>query len=111
MNTETTRRNKAAHNARPLYRTWQKMRSRCNNPNAHNFKSYGAKGVRVCERWNSYEAFLADVGDRPATPTIYVGNERHYWTLDRIDPQGDYEPANVRWATIAEQRENKRSTR
>lgn len=106
-----SREEKAAYarqrNARPLYRTWQRMRERCNNPNKDNYASYGGKGVRVCERWALYANFIADMGDRPPNPVPFIG-KGHYWTLDRIDPTGDYEPSNCRWATIAEQRSNRR---
>jgi hypothetical protein len=75
------------------------MKQRCNNPKAISYPWYGALGVKVCERWeNSLEAFAADMGRKP-TPDH---------TLDRIDPFGDYEPSNCRWATRAEQTLNQR---
>lgn len=79
------------------------MKSRCNNPNHVNYKDYGARGIRVCERWNaSYEAFAADVGPRPSP----------LHSLDRYpDQNGNYEPGNVRWATSKEQNRNLRSNR
>lgn len=86
----------------PTYAAWASMKSRCNNPNHSNYKRYGARGIRVCDRWNeSYEAFLEDVGERP-TP-------EH--SLDRIDNDGNYEPGNVRWATAEEQNRNTSSNR
>ena len=78
--------------------SWAAMRRRCNNPKADAFRFYGAKGITVCERWqNSFEAFLADMGERPEGKT-----------LDRVDPYGNYEPGNCRWATRAEQMSNRR---
>lgn len=83
------------------YRMWGSMISRCCNPNHPAFHNYGGRGIRVCDRWrNSYEAFLADVGRRPA-PNL---------SIDRIDNDGDYEPGNVRWATMTRQNRNKRRT-
>ena len=83
----------------PEYITWRNMLQRCGNPRAHNYKYYGGRGIRVCDRWvNSYTDFLLDVGRKPT--------DEH--TLDRIDVNGNYEPGNVRWATWSEQAANKR---
>lgn len=85
----------------PTYHTWISMRERCRNPNATKYELYGGRGIKVCERWESFENFLADVGPRPSGRT-----------LDRFpNKDGDYEPSNVRWATILEQRNNQRPPR
>jgi hypothetical protein len=79
----------------PTYYSWQAMRARCYRPGNVSYHHYGGRGVKVCDRWlgpGGFERFLADMGEKP------VG-----MTLDRIDPDGDYEPGNVRWATWAEQ--------
>lgn len=83
------------------YKIWKGMRSRCLLKNDSHYPSYGGRGIRICDRWSSYEAFLQDVGRRPSP--------RH--TLDRIDNDGDYEPGNVRWATAKEQNRNTRRSR
>lgn len=82
----------------PEYNSWTAMRQRCNNPNTNSYKNYGARGIKVCERWNTFAQFFADMGQKPS--------ERH--SLDRINVYGDYEPSNCRWATPEEQARNQR---
>lgn len=84
----------------PEYRTWLRMRDRCGNPNAPRYKDYGGRGITVCERWATFENFIADMGQRPEGMSI-----------DRIDNDGNYEPSNCRWATLIEQARNKRNNR
>lgn len=88
------------------YRIWLGMRQRCNNPGASLWDRYGGRGIKVCARWESYENFLADMGERPANPPEWKGR-RAYWSLDRIDNDGDYEPGNCRWASPSEQVANR----
>jgi len=83
----------------PEYRTWANMIQRCHNPNGAGFERYGGSGITVCEQWrNSFSKFLSDVGKRPSPA----------YSIDRIDPFGNYTPGNVRWATRWQQANNKR---
>lgn len=79
--------------------SWISMLNRCHNENTPAFKKYGARGITVCARWReSFENFLADMGERPEETS-----------LDRIDNERGYEPDNCRWATRLQQGRNRRS--
>lgn len=78
------------------YYSWKTMIQRTTNPKAHKYGNYGGRGITVCERWRKFDNFLADMGERPKDRT-----------LDRINPDGNYEPTNCRWATAATQNRNR----
>lgn len=81
------------------YARWRAMIARCEDPTSPGYPWYGAKGVRVCQRWHDFNAYLEDVGAEPPAPGL---------TLDRIDPCGPYAPENIRWADWHTQRINRR---
>ena len=107
---EQLKKNRTAltkHNMRhsKIYTIWHSMIQRCEYPKNISYKNYGAVGVCVCEEWrNSFQNFY-----EWAIKSGYKENKgRNILTIDRINPFGNYEPSNCRWATMKEQRQNTR---
>jgi hypothetical protein len=84
----------------PTYKTWLAMHQRCTNPNHDNFALYGGRGIKICDRWNSFENFLSDMGERPKGLTI-----------ERKDANGNYDPYNCIWASQKRQANNRTTSR
>ena len=82
----------------PEYVAWRSMRQRCEWPGHKSYADYGGRGISICARWQVFEHFLADMGARPGP----------LYSLDRIDFNGNYEPANCRWADKGQQARNRR---
>jgi len=84
----------------PVYIAWASMKGRCNNPNNISYPNYGGRGIKVCDRWQDFQNFYADMG----------ASYKKGLTLDRIDNNGDYTLENCRWLTKAQQQRNRRNT-
>lgn len=83
----------------PIYAIWNMMMQRCYLQTNIAYHNYGGRGIKVCEKWHKFEGFFEDIGNPPFSGA----------SLDRIDTDKGYEPENVRWATKAEQAQNKRN--
>jgi hypothetical protein len=84
------------------YIAWRNMIARCERPSSQRYSSYGARGIRVCERWReSFEAFLTDMGPKPSQS----------YSIDRVNVHGNYEPENCRWAPKKIQQRNTQRSR
>lgn len=92
-----TKHGKTAGGNSRVYRIWSNMVSRCTNPNFDAYPYYGGRGISVCDRWRLFENFLQDMGEPGPDESI-----------DRIDPNGHYEPGNCRWVVRADQARNTR---
>lgn len=83
------------------YKTWESIKSRCLNPNNVSYPNYGARGIKMCDKWLKFSGFDEDMPDPPTN--------KH--SIDRVDNNGDYCKENCRWVTKHEQDRNKRTNR
>lgn len=105
-NSEIARQVNTTHGKRkdPLYTEWYGIKGRCLNPNHSRYVDYGERGIKICDEWlNSFEKFYDYV-------SVLPNCRKKGYTLDRIDNDGNYEPGNVRWATVLTQNTNQRRT-
>lgn len=84
-----------------IYSIWAAIKRRCQTPTDSCYYKYGARGIKMCDRWQKFENFYEDMGDRPSNK----------YSIDRIDNDGDYSPENCRWADNFQQASNKRNNR
>lgn len=100
--TNEARKKRAIHNKTnsKTYRIWGGMIQRCTNPKNHKFHRYGGRGIKVCESWKNFAAFLKDMGECPDGKQI-----------DRINNNEDYTKENCRWADIKTQARNRSNNR
>jgi len=82
------------------FNVWSSMKARCSNENHDSYHRYGGRGIEVCDRWLSFENFLADMGERPK-----------WMSIERLDNDGNYDLSNCKWATFVEQCRNKSTNR
>jgi hypothetical protein len=93
----------------PEHKIWVAMLDRAENPKHPQYNCYGGRGIKVCRSWHNFENFYSDMGPRPPEP-VTNKSRYSYWSLDRINNDGDYEPDNCRWTDRKTNAQNRRNT-
>jgi hypothetical protein len=92
-----------------FYKIWSGIKTRCLNKNEANYKRYGEKGIKICDRWLKFENFRDDMYEAYLKHVKEFGEKNT--SIDRIDNDGNYELSNCKWSTRKEQNNNKRNNR
>lgn len=92
-----------------IYYTWCLMKARCNNPKTTSYKYYGARGIKVCKRWEKFSNFFKDMHKSFEDHIKKHGAKNT--SIDRINPRRDYKPSNCRWATTKQQARSRTDNR
>ena len=87
-----------------LYKTFRGMIERCCNPKAINYDNYGGRGIKIHPSWKEPKGFITWIENN-------LGKRPEGFTLDRVDPNGNYEPGNIRWSSVGDQNKNQRTRR
>lgn len=85
----------------PIYGVWGSMLQRCKNPACKEYRYYGARGIQVCKKWNSFAGFFEDMG----------ANYKKGLSIERLNVNGNYEKENCTWIPRSEQTKNRTNAR
>ena len=99
---------KGSNTQSPLYTLWMNLRARCQNLTHPKYEDYGGRGITFSPEWDDFKIFLHDLESTIGPKPPLVENYERFWSIDRINNDGNYEIGNIRWATPVEQANNRR---